>query len=163
MVQRRNATAMASGTTACRRDVVVRGMPSDGAGEPFRSRHGDCGADIHHSYRSPSRAHQVRREASAPRRRRRWDVKIRGCRGAGTSRQSPGTRGRGRAAGGSRTRRAQHVLVLRRCRARPGSVTAKPKSMHAVSHFVSIHSVFAQKVSVVQVVAVRSSGLFTRG
>ena len=140
MVQRRNATAMASGTTApCRRDVVVRGMPSDGAGEPFRSRHGDCGADIHHSYRSPSRAHQVRREASAPRRRRRWDVKIRGCRGAGTSRQSPGTRGRGRAGDASRTRRAQHVLVLRRCRARRGSVTAKPKSMHAVSHFVSIH------------------------
>jgi len=54
-------------------------------GQGLRSRHGDCGAVIHHSDRSPLRAHQVRHEASAPRRGRRWVVRIRGCRGVDTS------------------------------------------------------------------------------
>ncbi len=54
-------------------------------GQGLRSRHEDCGAVIHHSDRSPLRAHQVRHEATAPRRRRRWVVRIRGCRGVDTS------------------------------------------------------------------------------
>jgi hypothetical protein len=54
-------------------------------GQGLRSRHGACGAVIHHSDRSPLRAHQVRHKASAPWRRRRRVVRIRGCRGVDTS------------------------------------------------------------------------------